>query len=177
MTDGRRQVKARGRVFLEIPKDEVRKGDLVDYVEGTVSKHRRFHFVEKGLQRRKDGEARKGSTNIVVRLHRHEGTTRNVDIRSVIWAYRWRGAEDGTAPDDSRETPEEGPSVEGRSLPPMTPLQERAHAMALENGSTEGMTHGEYCAVVQLHKMGVLVLDRKTKRVSPPPPEVPDGEE
>lgn len=163
-----RTVKVRGRIYVETDPAGVRKGDVLDYIENTVSKHRRTHFVEAGLARQK------GAVNVTVRLHAHEGGgLRKVDLRSVIAAWRWRGASGGEG-DVSCETP---PPEDPPDRPPLTALQERALGLALQRGHARDMTHAEYCAVVQLHKMGLLVLERPSRDVSPAPAPVPEGEE
>lgn len=167
-----RTVKVRGKVYVETDPAGVRKGDVLDYVEGTVSKHRRTHFVEAGLAKRK------GAMNVTVRLHPHEGGgLRKVDLRSVVRAWRWRGA---SGDDVSHATATSSHIVPPEKLPdrpPLTTLQERVLGLALERGHARDMTHGEYCAVVQLHKMGLLVLERPSRDVSPAPAPVPEGEE
>lgn len=152
--DEPKTTKVNGKVFVEVDKSTVRKGDVVDYNEQTTSKHRRTHFVERGLNKKGD---------IFVRLHSHEGTTRKVNIFEIMCCWRWRGALNDPPPEVvEEEAPIEAP-VSGVAL---SPRQEKMMTLAANGGSMHDLTHGDKCILMKLERMGLVVVDKPNRCVT-----------
>lgn len=151
--DKPKTTKIRGKIYEEVDKSAVRKGDVVDYDEQTTSKHRRTHFVEQGPNK-------KG--NLLVKLHPHEGVTRRVNISEIECCWRWRGASD--TPSEETVVEEEPPEVS--AVENLSPRQEKMMALAANGGSMKDLSHGDKCILKKLERMGLVVVDKPNCRAT-----------